>query len=122
MPLIAAAGLVKTYRTGEVEVAAVRGVDFSIESRSFVVFVGPSGSGKTTLLNMIGCLDRPTSGTLLVSGTDVLNGVRLRVDTGQQETHKGGNRGEIAAQHVIQVGDDFRQPVRLIGVAKRAVP
>ncbi|TAK84630.1 MAG: ABC transporter ATP-binding protein [Betaproteobacteria bacterium] len=71
MPLIRAERLVKTYRTGEVEVHAVRGVDFAIESKSFVVFVGPSGSGKTTLLNMIGCLDHPTSGKLTVIDTDV---------------------------------------------------
>src|SRR6188768_1123801 len=71
MALIRAEGLVKTYRAGEVEVQAVRGVDFAIEAKSFVVFVGPSGSGKSTLLNMIGCLDHPTSGTLTVIDTDV---------------------------------------------------
>ena len=67
MTLIRAERLVKTYRSGEVEVHAIRGVDFTIEPKSFVVFVGPSGSGKTTLLNMIGCLDHPTSGTLTVA-------------------------------------------------------
>jgi putative ABC transport system ATP-binding protein len=71
MTLIRAEQLVKTYRAGEVDVLAVRGVDFTIEARSFVVFVGPSGSGKTTLLNMIGCLDHPTSGKLTVIDTDV---------------------------------------------------
>jgi len=71
MTLIRAARLVKTYRTGEVDVPAVRGVDFVIDARSFVAFVGPSGSGKTSLLNMIGCLDHPTSGNLTVSDTDV---------------------------------------------------
>jgi putative ABC transport system ATP-binding protein len=69
--LIRAEGLVKTYRAGEIEVLAVRGVDFSIEAKSFVVFVGPSGSGKSTLLNMIGCLDRPSGGKLTVFDTDV---------------------------------------------------
>jgi len=69
--LIGAERLVKTYRTGEVEVPAVKGVDFTIEAKSFVVFVGPSGSGKTTLLNMIGCLDHPTSGKLTVADTEV---------------------------------------------------
>ena len=71
MTLIRAEQLVKTYCSGEVEVHAIRGVDFTIEAKSFVVFVGPSGSGKTTLLNMIGCLDHPTSGTLNVAGADV---------------------------------------------------
>jgi len=71
MAFIRAQGLVKTYRAGEVEVQAVRGVDFAIEAKSFVVFVGPSGSGKSTLLNMIGCLDHPTGGKLTVFDTDV---------------------------------------------------
>jgi len=71
MALIRAERLVKTYRAGEVEVRAVKGVDFTIEAKSFVAFVGPSGSGKTTLLNMIGCLDHPTSGMLTVMDTDV---------------------------------------------------
>ena len=71
MALIHAEHVVKTYRAGEVEVPAIRGVDFVIEAGQFVVFVGPSGSGKSTLLNMIGCLDHPTSGKLAVIGTDV---------------------------------------------------
>ena len=71
MALIRAEHLIKTYRTGEVEVPAVKDADFTIESRSFVAFVGPSGSGKSTLLNMIGCLDRPTGGKLTVLDTDV---------------------------------------------------
>ena len=71
MQLVHAEGLVKTYRTGEVDVPAVKGVDFTIEAKSFVAFVGPSGSGKSTLLNMIGCLDHPTSGKLTVIDTDV---------------------------------------------------
>jgi putative ABC transport system ATP-binding protein len=71
MQLIRAEQLVKTYRAGEVEVPAVKGVDFTIDAKSFVAFVGPSGSGKSTLLNMIGCLDHPTSGKLSVLDTDV---------------------------------------------------
>jgi putative ABC transport system ATP-binding protein len=71
MTLIRAERLVKTYRAGEVEVPAIKGIDFVIEPKSFVSFVGPSGSGKTTLLNMVGCLDHPTSGKLSVVDTDV---------------------------------------------------
>ena len=71
MQLIRAEQLVKTYRAGEVDVPAVKGVDFTIAAKSFVAFVGPSGSGKSTLLNMIGCLDHPTSGKLSVLDTDV---------------------------------------------------
>jgi len=71
MSLIRASNLTKTYRAGDVDVPAVRGVDFAIEPASFVAFVGPSGSGKSTVLNMIGCLDHPTSGTMNVLDTDV---------------------------------------------------
>jgi putative ABC transport system ATP-binding protein len=71
MQLIHAEQLVKTYRAGEVDVPAVKGVDFTIDAKSFVTFVGPSGSGKSTLLNLIGCLDHPTSGKLSVLDTDV---------------------------------------------------
>ena len=71
MSLVIAENLVKDYRTGDVVVHAIRGVDFTIDPASFVCFVGPSGSGKSTLLNMIGCLDPPTTGRLSVSGTDV---------------------------------------------------
>ncbi len=71
MSLIRASHLVKTYRNGDVEVLAVKGVDFTIAPKSFVAFVGPSGSGKSTVLNMIGCLDRPSSGELTVIETEV---------------------------------------------------
>jgi len=69
--LVIANQVAKTYRAGDVDVPALRGIDFSIEPASFVAFVGPSGSGKTTLLNMIGCLDKPSSGRLAVLDTDV---------------------------------------------------
>ncbi|HWP24484.1 MAG TPA: ABC transporter ATP-binding protein [Candidatus Binatia bacterium] len=71
MSLISASDLVKTYRTEAIEVKALRGVSFDIEAGAFLAFVGPSGSGKTTLLNLIGCLDKPTSGKLTVTGVDV---------------------------------------------------
>ena len=71
MGLIRAQQVCKEYQVGEVAVQALRGVSFEIEPASFVSFVGPSGSGKTTLLNLIGCLDKPTAGTLTVAGTDV---------------------------------------------------
>ena len=72
MSLIAANNLVKTYRTEAIEVKALQGVSFDIEAGSFLAFVGPSGSGKTTLLNLVGCLDKPTSGSLAVAGVNVV--------------------------------------------------
>ncbi len=71
MDLITAENLSKTYRTGEIITSALRGLSFSIPSGAFVSFVGPSGSGKTTLLNLVGCLDKPSSGQLLVAGMEV---------------------------------------------------
>ena len=70
LDLIIAENLTKTYRMGTIAVDALKGLDFSIPTGGFVSFVGPSGSGKTTLLNLIGCLDKPTSGAL-VAGTEV---------------------------------------------------
>ena len=71
MSLVIAKDLSKTYVSGGVDVKALKGLNFEIEPASFISFVGPSGSGKTTLLNLIGCLDKPTRGQLVVAGRQV---------------------------------------------------
>ena len=63
--------LIKDYGEGDVVVHALRGVDLTLKTSDFVAMAGPSGSGKSTLLNIIGALDRPTSGTVVVDGKDL---------------------------------------------------
>ena len=60
----------RTYKIGEVETHALQGVTMTIENGEFTALVGPSGSGKTTLLQLIGCLDQPTSGTVVINGKE----------------------------------------------------
>ena len=68
---VEATRLAKTYRQGRLEVHALEGIDLRIESGEFTVLAGPSGSGKTTLLNLVGALDRPTSGAVRVGGQEL---------------------------------------------------
>ena len=73
MSVLQASALTKTYGVGETAVHALDGVDLSVEKGEFVAVVGTSGSGKSTLLHMLGGLDRPTSGKVMVDGKDIFS-------------------------------------------------
>ncbi len=70
-PVISIKNITKVYQMGEMEVAALRGINVEVFPGEMTAIMGPSGSGKSTLMNVIGCLDVPTSGTYLLDGTDV---------------------------------------------------
>ena len=113
MSLITAENIQKDYKTGEVIVKALKGVSFQIAPASFVSFVGPSGSGKTTLLNLIGCLDKPTEGKLIVADTDVLHLGRK-----QSAAFRGNNVGFIFQDFnlipVLTVYENIEYPLLMV--------
>ncbi len=71
--IVDAKDLTKTYQMGDVEVNALRGLSITIKQGEVVAIMGPSGSGKSTLMNILGCLDRPTTGKYLLNGHNVAN-------------------------------------------------
>ena len=113
MSLVTAERVRKDYHAGEVTVSALRGLSFEIEPASFVSFVGPSGSGKTTLLNLIGCLDKPTEGKLVVAGTDVLH-----LDRKRSASFRGSTIGFIFQDFnlipVLTVYENIEYPLLMV--------
>lgn len=113
MGLVVAEQIQKDYIVGEVTVRAVNRVSFEIEPASLVSFVGPSGSGKTTLLNLIGCLDKPTEGTLIVAGADVAS-----LDRRQGAAFRGHNIGFIFQDFnllpVLTVYENIEYPLLMV--------
>lgn len=113
MSLVNAERLAKTYRAGDVDVPAVRDVSFSIQAGAFVAFVGPSGSGKSTLLNLIGCLDKPSSGRLAVLDTDV-----GALDRRAAAAFRGANIGFIFQDFnlipVLSAAENIEYPLQMV--------
>jgi len=86
--VVRAVGLARRYKMGDAFVDALRGVDLTVARGEFVALVGPSGSGKSTVLNLIGGLDRPTSGQVWINGTE-LSGSDERALTRHRRQHVG---------------------------------
>ncbi|HSS37266.1 MAG TPA: ABC transporter ATP-binding protein [Polyangia bacterium] len=105
----------KTYDDGGVQVEALCGVSLEIASGRFTMIVGPSGSGKTTLLNLIGCIDRPTSGQLQVCGRDVAALSDNQISDFRAENvafvFQGFNLFPVLTAH-----ENVEYPLRLLGV------
>jgi putative ABC transport system ATP-binding protein len=136
MTNVVASNLTKTYRVGEIEVHALRGVALKIEAGEFVAIVGPSGSGKSTLFNILGGLTPPTSGTVLIDGRDLIqmseaDRTLLRKTTvgfvfqkyNLLPTLTGGDNIEIARHIAGKNGKDgdpqFEETLKLLGIASR---
>jgi putative ABC transport system ATP-binding protein len=113
MGLIVAEKISKDYQVGAISIKALKEVSFEIEPASFVSFVGPSGSGKTTLLNLIGCLDKPTEGSLKVAGEDVFH-----LDRRQSASFRGNNLGFIFQDFnlipVLTVFENIEYPLLMV--------
>ena len=131
-PAFTARGLTRTYRMGEVEVAALRGVDLDLPCGEFVVVLGPSGSGKSTLLNILGALDAPTSGSLAFQDHDLTT-----ADDAARTAYRRDHVGFVfqfynllpaltAVENVAVVADIARRPMppadalALVGLSGRA--
>jgi len=71
LPIVEVSNVMKSYVLGNMEVPVLSGINLKIEKGEFLAIMGPSGSGKSTLMNLIGCLDRPTEGQILIRGKDL---------------------------------------------------
>jgi putative ABC transport system ATP-binding protein len=107
----------RIYKVGEVETAALRDVNLSIEESEFTAVVGPSGSGKTTMLQLMGCLDRPSRGRVLINGRDV-----TRLNANQRADLRKGAIGFVFQFFALIPGltayENIELPLLLSGVNK----
>jgi len=119
MNVIKLTDVTKVYKIGAVETPALRGLTLNIEDGEFTAIVGPSGSGKTTVLQMIGCLDRPTKGSVEVKGQDVVH-----LSDNQRAELRKGTIGFIfqffALIPVLTAYENVELPLVLTGVKASA--
>ncbi len=114
MSVIQLEDVTRVYKVGEVDTRALRGLTLNIEEGEFTAIVGPSGSGKTTVLQMMGCLDRPTSGSVEINGRDV-----TRLNDNQRAELRKGTIGFIfqffALIPVLTAYENVELPLLLTG-------
>jgi putative ABC transport system ATP-binding protein len=108
----------KSYRVGDLEVPAVRGVTLEIDSGSFLSIAGPSGSGKTTILNLLGALDTPSSGTVRV-GERETGGLKPKMLADFRNTHLGFVFQTFNLIPVLTVQENVELPLQLHGIAEK---
>jgi putative ABC transport system ATP-binding protein len=115
MEVIQLQDVTRVYRIGEVETHALRGVNLTVGEGEFTTIVGPSGSGKTTLLQMIGCLDKPTSGRVLLEGQDI-----TQLSAGKRADLRKGKIGFVFQFFALIPGltayENIELPLLLTGV------
>ena len=115
MSIIQLENVIKTYQIGEVVTHAVNGVNLTIEPGEFTAIVGPSGSGKTTMLQLMGCLDKPDSGRILLNGEDVTRaGAGHRADLRREEI--GFIFQFFALVPVLDAFENVELPLLLAGI------
>jgi putative ABC transport system ATP-binding protein len=110
--------LTKTYRVGEIEIHAVEGISFDVDEGEFLSIVGPSGSGKSTVLNLIGGLDLPTSGNVLIGGVDTSELSQAEL-TRLRRDKIGFVFQEFNLLPVLNAAENVQLPLRYLGVSHR---
>ena len=118
MSSIITQGLFKIYGEGEARVRAIDGVDLRVDKGEFLAIVGPSGSGKSTLLNLIGCLDVPTEGQVLIDGEET-GGLSDRELTRIRRERIGFVFQEFNLLPVLSALENVQLPLRYLGVGSR---
>ena len=118
MSLIEARGLTKEFRKGESVITPLNNVDLDVEPRDFLSLMGPSGTGKTTLLNLVAGIDRPTTGNLVVAGTDVTTLSRSRL-AGWRARHVGYIFQTHNLIPVLSAWENIELPLLLLPFTRR---
>lgn len=110
-------GLTKTYKMGTIQVKALAGINLQVRQGDFIAIMGRSGSGKSTLLNMIGCLDQPTQGQILLDGEDITNTKKSRLPRIRRE-----KIGFVFQQHnllpTMSALENVMLPLKYTGTSK----